>query len=177
MRLDVVTTVGPDDRAALRRLLDAAFDDFDDDDWEHSLGGHHVFAVDGDTIVGHAAVVERPIVVGSGADRRGFRTGYVEAVATAPEVQGRGVAAAVMERTTELVRARFELGGLCTGLDGFYERFGWERWLGPTHVRRDGTTVRTPDEDGLVFVLRHGPSAVVDLTAAISCDGRRGDDW
>ena len=43
-------------------------------------------------VVAHASVVPRALDV----DGLPFRTGYVEAVATAPEVQGRGLGTAVM---------------------------------------------------------------------------------
>jgi aminoglycoside 2'-N-acetyltransferase I len=36
--------------AELRRLLDAAFEgEFSDDDWNHALGGVHVWVADADT--------------------------------------------------------------------------------------------------------------------------------
>jgi aminoglycoside 2'-N-acetyltransferase I len=158
---------------AIRTVMNQAFDDFGDHDWHHALGGHHVMVTVDGTPVSHAALVERPIEI---AGRR-FCTGYVEAVATAPGHRGRGAAAAVIDRIGDLVRRDFELGALCTGLVGFYERFGWERWSGPTHVRRAATVEPSPSEDGLIFVLRHGASALVDLSAAISCDERSGDDW
>ena len=82
-----------------------------------------------------------------------------------------------MEVVGSIVRSGHELGALCTGLDGYYERFGWERWIGPTWVRHATGPERSPDEDGLIFVLRHGATAAVDLTAPISCDERAGDDW
>jgi hypothetical protein len=37
--------------------------------------------------------------------------------------------------------------------------------------------VRTPEEDGGIMVLRFGATATLDLTAAISCEARAGDDW
>ena len=38
-----------DELAAIRALLDEAFDgDFGDDDWEHALGGIHVLVHEGD---------------------------------------------------------------------------------------------------------------------------------
>jgi hypothetical protein len=54
---------------------------------------------------------------------------------------------------------------------------GWERWRGPTYVRRGPDLVRSADEDDGVMVLRQGPSQALDLTDAISCPGRAGDDW
>jgi aminoglycoside 2'-N-acetyltransferase I len=175
MRVD---TVGTDELDAgrlsrLRALLDRAFDDFDDHDWAHALGGFHVVVELDGTPVAHASVVERPIRIHD----REFRTGYVEAVATDPDVQGRGAGGLAMRRVGDLIGRHFELGALCTGLAGYYERFGWERWRGPTHVRGADGVRPTPEEDGLIFVLRHGPSATVDLGSAISCDQRTGDDW
>ena len=70
-----------------------------------------------------------------------------------------------------------DLGALSTGSPGFYGRLGWERWRGPTYVRRGDDLVRTPDEDAGIMVLRFGPSAGVDLAAPISSEARAGDDW
>ena len=67
----------------IRRLLDAAFGDdeeerFTEADWDHSVGGVHFVLDDDGPIVSHASVVERELHVAG----RPFRTGYVEAVAT-----------------------------------------------------------------------------------------------
>lgn len=155
---------------------DAAADaghSFADEDWEHTFGGLRVLATDGGVPVGHAAVVPRLLHVGG----EPFRGGYVEGVATAPDRQRLGVGSQVMERVADLVRGEHELGALSTGRTAFYARLGWERWLGETYVRDGAHLVRTPDEDDGVMVLRHGPSAGIDLTAAITCEARSGDDW
>ena len=128
--------------------------------------------VDGE-IVTHASVVERELQVNS----RPLRTGYVEAVATAPGRQGRGYGSAVMEDLTSFIRERFELGALGTGEHRFYERFGWQTWTGPTSVRTADGPIRTPDEDGYVMVLRTPASPPLDPTAPISCEWRPGDVW
>ncbi|HEV2726886.1 MAG TPA: GNAT family N-acetyltransferase, partial [Solirubrobacterales bacterium] len=79
--------------AAARSLLDDAFDgDFDDEDWDHTLGGLHALAWDGGELVGHGAVVQRRLLHGG----RALRTGYVEAVAVAPAHRRSGVASALM---------------------------------------------------------------------------------
>lgn len=44
-------------RQALRRLWSAAFDDFAATDEQHAYGGHHVLALHGGVVVGHASVV------------------------------------------------------------------------------------------------------------------------
>lgn len=159
--------------AEIRALLVDAFEgEFSDHDWDHTVGGWRVLATD-DGLVSHAAVVERVLDVGA----RRVRTGYVEGVGTAPSRQREGLGARVMRRVGDVLRAEFEMGALSTGRPSFYERLGWERWLGPTYVRHGERQVRTADEDGGVMVLRHGPSAGIDLGLPISCEARAGDDW
>ena len=168
----------PAEVTAIREVLWTAFpaDDeaFTEADWDHSIGGMH-FVLDSDStgIVAHASVVEREIHI---ADRP-LRTGYVEAVATAPDWQGQGHGTRVMTDVTAFVRATYELGALGTGAQGFYERLGWLTWRGPTSVRTNEGTVRTPDEDGYILVLPTPTSPPLELTAPISCDWRPGDVW
>ena len=158
----------------IRRLLvDAFAGGFSDDDWQHALGGHHVVVVEGGSVVAHAALVPRAIDV---ADRR-FAAGYVEAVATAPARQGQGLGSLAMAELTTMIRDRFELGALSTDRHSFYGQHGWERWRGPSFVRSGAAVTRTTEEDDGIMVLRFGPSAAVDLTSAISCEARPGDDW
>lgn len=162
----------------LRALLWAAFEHdehggFTEDDWQHSVGGlHFLLDLDG-TIVTHASVVERELHV----DGRPLRTGYVEAVATAPAHQGRGYGSAVMHAVNEYVRENFELGALGTGSQAFYERLGWQIWRGPSSVRTSAGTRATPDEDGFILVLLWPGSPPVDTAASITCEWREGDVW
>jgi aminoglycoside 2'-N-acetyltransferase I len=170
------------DEAAIRGLMADAFGDdederFDDADWEHALGGTHVVLdIDG-RIVAHAAVVERELHV-AGVP---VRTGYVEAVATAPQRQGSGLGTSVMNRVGSIIEQSFELGALGTGSHHFYERLGWRTWRGPAFVRLPaGGEQRTPDEEGYILVLRTPttPDAIPEaLDAPISCDWRPGDVW
>jgi aminoglycoside 2'-N-acetyltransferase I len=172
--IDVVRTVDvpADLLAACHRLLLDAFDDgFGAEDWEHALGGVHVIATEDGAVVAHAAVVPRMLDLGG----RRLAAGYVEAVACDRARRGEGLGTAVMARAGEVIRDQFELGALSTGAHHFYERLGWHRWQGPTYVRRRDGVERTPDEDDGLMVLLVG--AEVDLTAAITCEERRGDDW
>jgi aminoglycoside 2'-N-acetyltransferase I len=174
VRLLRTAEVPPELLAAARDLCDRAFGDrFHDTDWDHALGGWHALALEGAELVAHASVVDRVLYV----DGRALRAGYVEAVATEPGRQGIGLGSLVMAPLAAVIRAETELGALSTGAHGFYQRQGWERWLGPTYVRREGQPVRTPEEDDGVMVLRHGPSRDLDLTSDITCDQREGDDW
>ncbi len=158
----------------IRDLFFTAFDErFTEDDWQHCLGGQHFIVEELGVIVAHAAVVSRVIEVGG----QPFRTGYVEGVATHPARQREGLGSSTMDEVGRVVRSEFEMGALATGLQGFYERLGWERWRGPAYVRYGSHLVRTEEEEGGIMVLRFGPSAGVDLTASIACESRRGDDW
>ena len=146
---------------------------FTDEDWDHSIGGlHFVLDIDG-AIVSHASVVQRELHVGD----RPLRTGYVEAVATAPDRQGGGLGSLVMTDVNAWICEQFELGALGTGRHAFYERLGWQTWRGPSFVRSADGPRRTPDEDGFILVLATPTSPPLDLTASISCDWRPGDVW
>lgn len=160
--------------AQVRDLMDDAFQgDFSQEDWEHTIGGtHFVVQIDGE-VVSHASVIERVIEVAG----RGFRTGYVEGVATASNLQGQGLGSVAMKAASDFVQSGFEFGTLGTHRHSFYERLGWERWRGPSYVRRASGVDRTADEDEGLMVLRFGPSANVSLTASITCLERPGDDW
>ncbi|HSH34411.1 MAG TPA: GNAT family N-acetyltransferase, partial [Actinomycetota bacterium] len=94
-----------------------------------------------------------------------------------PEHQGAGHATRVMRAVGTFLEGH-ELGALDTGIPAFYERLGWEGWRGPTAVRTERGVIRTPEEDGLVMVLRTPATPEgLDLDAAISCDWRPGDVW
>jgi aminoglycoside 2'-N-acetyltransferase I len=165
--------------AAIRALMEVAFweieehERFSDDDWRHALGGtHFVLDLDGE-IVAHAAVVERQIA----ASGQQLRTGYVEAVATAPDRQGMGLGSLVMVDVTGYIRDGFEFGGLGTGRQSFYARLGWQIWTGPSSVRAPGGDQPTPDDDGYIMVLVTPRTPPLDLAGPISCDWRPGDVW
>ena len=160
--------------AAVRRLLDEAFGGaFDDADWDHTLGGLHALAWQDGELVGHGAVVQRRLVHGG----RALRAGYVEGVAVGPGHRRLGVASAVMSELEELVRGAYDLGALSASDDGaaLYTARGWQRWRGPTSVLTPSGTVRTPEDDGAVFVLR--ASGTLDLDGSLTCDWRDGDVW
>jgi len=160
--------------AAIRRLLDDAFGGgFSEEDWDHTIGGWHVVVSGDGATLSHAAVVPRVLEV---ADRS-LDAGYVEGVGTAPVRQAAGLGSIAMARISEVIRSEYEMGALSTDRHNFYERLGWERWRGPTFVRRGSEAVRTADEDDGVMVLRFGRSKGIDLTAPLTCQGRRGDDW
>jgi aminoglycoside 2'-N-acetyltransferase I len=161
---------------AVRRLLDQEFGGrFTRDDWDHTVGGIHVLALDGDEVVAHAAVVSRTLV----AHRRALHTGYVEGVATRSDRRRQGHASLVMREANRVIQERYQLGALSdgTGIQGFYQHLGWEPWRGPTFVASPLGPLRTTEEDGSVLVLRTPATHDLDLTVSLTCDWRSGDVW
>jgi aminoglycoside 2'-N-acetyltransferase I len=158
----------------IRTLLFLAFADrFSEDDWQHCLGGDHFIGTESDRVVTHAAVVTRRLFVGT---RHLCQTGYVEGVATAPDRRGNGLGSALMQQVNEAIDDEWELGALSTSRQTFYERVGWQRWLGPTFVAEGNAQRRTADEDAGVFV-RVPPGSDIDLSESLTCEARSGDDW
>jgi aminoglycoside 2'-N-acetyltransferase I len=103
----------------------------------------------------------------------------VEAVAVAPGLPRRGIGTHVMEVIARTIDDAYELGALGTGSHGFYARLGWEVWRGPTWIReRDGSTRRSPDEDGDIMVRRTPATPPdLDLTLPLAVDWRPGEVW
>ena len=166
--------LGASDLADIRRLMGTAFGHrFSAEDWAHALGGRHFLLREADgALITHAAVVGRTLEV-AGAS---LATGYVEAVATRPELQGQGHGSAVMTVVNTFLQERYELGAL-SGDAAFYGRLGWILWRGPTWYRRGARRVRTPEEDGGVLVLPTRSTPPLDFDGDIVADWREGDVW
>ena len=161
------------DLRAIRQLLDDAFVDFDEDAWEHCLGGIHATIWEAGEVVAHASVVQRRLLHAG----RALRTGYVEAVAVRADRRRRGYGRAVMERLDEVIRGAYELGGLAAGEPAatLYRSLGWRAWEGDTWVLGVDGLERTREDDGGVYVLP--VAAPLDLTGDLACDWRNGEVW
>jgi aminoglycoside 2'-N-acetyltransferase I len=158
----------------VRALLDTAFEgDFTDEDWNHAIGGVHVWLSGSRGLISHGSLVERTLVCSG----QTLHVGYVEAVATAPAHRHKGHGSMVMKYIGELIREHYTLGVLSTGTHAFYRTLGWENWRGPTFVDGPGGRERTPDDDGDVMILRTPRSPRLDLDGEIVCDWRPGDVW
>ena len=96
--------------ASIRSLCDAAYggpdEPFSDEDWQHALGGVHIFIQDDGDVIAHGSVVPRTLHTG-GID---LATGYVEAVATSPPHQGRGHGTKIMRAVGAHIDQAFPLG-------------------------------------------------------------------
>ncbi|MFW0791713.1 GNAT family N-acetyltransferase [Gordonia sp. CPCC 205333] len=165
--------LGDGDRRAIRELMDVAFHgDFDDDDFDHALGGIHAItrAAD-DAVVGHASVVQRSMLVGS----RSMRCGYVEAVAVHPDWGRRGVGGKLMAAIESVIVGAYDLGALGASEQGrgLYERRGWREWTGELGVLSPDGYRSTPDDVGSVLVW----GLALNREERLACDWRVGDVW
>ena len=159
---------------AARAMLEAVFEGgFEDADWEHSLGGMHALAWDGDELVGHASLVQRRLLHAG----RALRAGYVEGVGVRADHQRRGYGAAMMDPLERIIRAAYDLGALGATDDGarLYQAREWQRWRGPTSAITPDGVIRTREEDGFIYVLPG--AAELDLEGELACDWRDGDVW
>ena len=161
----------PEELGAVRALLDSAFGEFTDHDWDHTLGGQHALIVDDGEVVAHGALVMRRLLHAG----RALRCGYVESVATSSARLREGHAATVMAALESLAPA-YDVLALSASEAGvvLYEGRGWQRWRGPTSVLSPAGVERTPDDDGSVHVLG---GTGLDLDAGLTCDWRTGDVW
>ncbi len=160
--------------AEARALLEQTFgDEMTADDWEHALGGLHALVWDGNQLLGHAAVIQRRLLHRG----RALRTGYIECVAVRPDRRREGHGAAVMRALERVIRDAYDLGalGAADAAFDFYAALGWLRWRGPTSALTPEGVVRTPDEDGAIFVLPG--ETPLDLDGELTCDWRDGDVW
>jgi aminoglycoside 2'-N-acetyltransferase I len=160
--------------AAARAILDEVFaGEMTDEDWEHSLGGVHALAWEGDELVGHASLIQRRLVHGG----RALRAGYMEGVGVLARHRRRGHGGAMMAALERVIRAAYDLGALGTTdeAEHFYAARGWRQWTGRLSALTPRGVERTPDEEGAVYIL---PVTVpLDLAGELTCDWRDGDVW
>lgn len=174
VQLRHTSSLDPRIMADLRAFLEDAFTgDFDEEDWEHTLGGMHALVVDRDSLVAHGAVVQRRLL----HQGRALRTGYVEGVAVRADRRGEGYGREIMRRLDGVIRSAYELGALSAGEEAarLYRSLGWRRWEGQTWVMGPNGLERTPDEDETTYVLPVDTD--LDLAGDLACDWRNGDVW
>jgi aminoglycoside 2'-N-acetyltransferase I len=178
IKLDVLPTVAltTATRESIVSLCNGAWGH----DPEHEFAGlfdlvtdsMHVLAYENEVLVAHACWADRRL------EPEGLpplRTAYVDAVATEPVLQGRGIGSLVMQRFAREA-ADYELNALSSErAPAFYERLNWERWRGPTGVRTAQGTQPTPDD--IVLILRTQTTPVLNLDAGLLADNRPGQPW
>ena len=165
------TDLSAHQRAEIIVLCTAAYEEDFTDMFDMLPGSIHVLARLSGQLVSHAAWVTRwlqpeglPVL----------RTAFVEAVATAPEHQGKGFASAVLRELATHITS-YDLGALSPSEAAFYERLGWELWRGPLGIRTEHGLKPTPGEEAMILRLPQTP--VLDLDRAMSAEWRVGELW
>ncbi|WP_151483419.1 GNAT family N-acetyltransferase [Streptomyces albicerus] len=161
----------PAELRAARTLLDDAFEgDFDDEDWDHGLGGIHVLVHDETGLAAHGSVVQRRVL----HHGRSLRTGYVEAVAVRPDLQRRGLGGQVMAALERVIDRAYALGALSPTHEGegLYTSRGWQLWPGRLSTLGPAGPAPLPDEEVLV---RYGADGPLDPAHDLVFDWRDGD--
>jgi aminoglycoside 2'-N-acetyltransferase I len=131
----------------------------------------HVIASVKGQWVSHAAWVTRWL---QPAGQPLLRTAYVEAVATLPTYQGRGLGSAVLRQLAAAI-ADFDLGGLSPSEPAYYARLGWVLWQGPLAIRTAQGLLDTPGEHVMILALPSTPT--LDRTSLLTAEWREGELW
>ena len=173
-----VTTAKTEDltasvRESITSLCTAAFDepDFLNLFTYVPSGGMHFLAYRGGELVSHAMLTTRWL---QPPDLGVLKTGWVDAVGTAPAFQGRGHGSIVMRCLAEYAAGVYAIGGLQTDIPGFYARLGWEEWRWPLAGRSKDGLVPTPTQTGVMILrLPRTPALDLDTQLTIECQTER----
>ena len=134
--------------------------------------GIHVLAYLDGRLAGHAVATTRWLQIGDGPL---LRTAYVDAVATAPSHERRGVGTAVMRHLAVAVED-YDVACLETDRVAFYERLGWEEWRGPLGGRSDDGFVPTPGARG-IMILRLPRTPDLDVRELLTIEAHPARIW
>jgi aminoglycoside 2'-N-acetyltransferase I len=93
--------LGPAELAAIRGLMDAAFDGVSDDVFDNTLGGVHALILSDGELIGHGSVVPRRMLHAG----RAMRTGFIEGVAVRADRRRQGHGARLMAPLERIVRS------------------------------------------------------------------------
>jgi aminoglycoside 2'-N-acetyltransferase I len=135
-------------------------------------GASHFLGYRDDKVVSHAMVTTRWLQM---EDFPVLKTAYVDAVATLPVYQGQGFGSAVMRQLANGIEDHV-IACLETERITFYERLGWELWLGPLAGRKGGELIPTPGQTG-IMILRSSQTPQLDLNTALSIECQEDRIW
>lgn len=164
--------LGAPRRAALVALCSRAYEEDFGPYFDLLDGGRHLLALDGPDIVGHLAWIGRRVWTDEGTI---LRAAYVEAVATEPRWQRRGIGSRLLDAVHRRATG-FDLALLSPSEPAWYARRGWSPWRGPLRHRRDDLLVDDPDECVMYRRLSRTPPEL-DERAALCIDWRPLEVW
>lgn len=138
------------EKEALYDLLIEGFEgDFSHDDFAHTLGGMHVMAFDQQKLVGHVAIIQRHMAL----DNTPISVGYVEAMVVEQSYRRQGIGRQLMLQTNKIIASCYQLGLLSASDDGqkLYHSVGWQIWKGKLFELKQGSYIRSIEEEGGVM--------------------------
>ena len=132
-------------------------------------GGRHFLAYRDRELVSHAVVTTRWLKADGQPD---LKTVYVDAVATLPVYQGRGIGSALMRHLASAL-SDYAIACLETERVSFYAQLGWEEWRGLLAGKKGAEIIPTPDQKGIMILrLPQTPAIDLDSSLTIEYDGR-----
>lgn len=147
------------DRQQLRALGEAVYGPDDQSEpldmtWASTEVSVIVRREAGGDIAAHAGILARECLV----DDRRMRIGGIGGVKSHPELRGTGLGRAAMTKAQELLQDRLKVDfGLLVCPDHvvpFYQRLGWEEFLGDLWVEQRGGRIRFTANDPMVYSIR-----------------------
>ncbi|GAC1375851.1 MAG: hypothetical protein NVS3B3_19680 [Aquirhabdus sp.] len=172
------------DQQSIRDLCTRAFEADVWCDYGYLKSAFHVVGRFEDQIVAHALWTDRLLSI---AEQVPLKTAYVEYVATEPSMQGQGLGSQLLRFLIDFlqdesllskalhIEVPYQLAALAPEDSGFYQRLGWELWLGDLSIRQNGQIIATPDDDVMAHRLARTPDFVV--TDTLSAEWREGEWW
>ena len=165
------------DKETRESVIRLCIDAHQEDDFQNLFSylpreGLHVLAYLEEQLVGHAVVTIRWLQAGTGPL---LRTAYVDAVATSPANQGRGIGSAVMQHLASIIDD-CDIACLETDRVAFYERLGWKEWRGPLGGRSAEGFTPTPDQSG-IMILRLARTPNLDLRQLLTIEAHPARIW
>ena len=128
----------------VRALLDSAFErDFTDEDWDHAVGGVHVWVSASPGVISHGSLVERTLVCSGDTLRVGYRGGRDRLIGVQAAFQASSIPPVSVEHTPGV--KRIALAPRRTGFASFRDLHGLRpplRGECPIGVRGGAWTVR-----------------------------------
>jgi GNAT superfamily N-acetyltransferase len=165
--------LSPETRNAIIRLC---IDAHQNPEFEHLFtylppDGLHVMAYLGERLVSHAVVTTRWI---QPEGHPILKSAYVDAVSTAPDVQGQGYGSAMMRHLASVIStgdAGYQIAGLQTDdRMGFYAQVGWEVWRGALAGRADDGRLTYTPEQREVMILRLPQTPALNLEGLLTVE-------
>jgi GNAT superfamily N-acetyltransferase len=156
--------------AELRALCDSAYQE-DMAEYFEAIGpGEHLLGWHDGRLASHLMWVTRWLQPGDGPL---LRTAYVELVATAPALQGRGYATALLRHFPSQA-TEFDIAALAPATESLYARLGWRYWRGPLGIRTGEGVISTPEDRIMVLTLPRTPTLNPELP--LSVEWRPGEE-